>query len=598
MNRDERGQAIRTLSRIGRDDWADFLRSEEGEELRKRLDAARAALREARAVAGGTPRRPIEETIDLLGDRLLSDDTVGRWIRVRLLEALPPSRWAKLAELYRDLAGSRADPFHGNMTQSGRGSTTMGEYWHRGSRWAFEFCRVVGLPDVLGQRRNRVLPDDEEVVPAEPLSPLHDFQLEVYRSLRRLFRDGRGKAAMLSLPTGAGKTRVAVEALCDHFAEDRDARRRRNLALWVAHSHELQQQAWECIRQVWQVPPRRPSGPTIRRTSPLRIVRLWGGRDPDTVEYDDEPTVLVASVDQLASWARRRPDFFDCFPRGRLAAVVLDEAHSAITREYRYVLVSLGLRQKHRWETLQDAPPVAGLSATPWRSSDEDSRVLRNYFQHRLLRPGTLGPRPVSELRRRGILSRVDAQRLVIRDGPEMSRKQMARFRQFNEVPNDYLEELGLEGRRNGSILRRLERLPRRQRMLVFACSVSHAQVLSMALDQYYGEDCAAVVTAQTPRSERVDVIERFKEGDGLRFLCNVGVLTMGFDAPKTDAVCMTRPTTSALKYEQMVGRGLRGPKNGGTAMCTVVDVQDLGLPDGIQSYGRVLHLWDRNGRG
>ena len=42
-----------------------------------------------------------------------------------------------------------------------------------------------------------------------------------------------------------------------------------------------------------------------------------------------------------------------------------------------------------------------------------------------------------------------------------------------------------------------------------------------------------------------------------------------------------------------MVGRGLRGPKNGGTERCLVLDVQDVGLPEGIQSYGRVKELWD-----
>ena len=70
-------------------------------------------------------------------------------------------------------------------------------------------------------------------------------------------------------------------------------------------------------------------------------------------------------------------------------------------------------------------------------------------------------------------------------------------------------------------------------------------------------------------------------------------MLTTGFDAPRADTVCITRPTMSALLYEQMVGRGLRGPKNGGTEKCLVIDVQDEGMPDGIQSYQRVLHLWD-----
>ncbi|TNY03361.1 helicase-related protein, partial [Escherichia coli] len=73
-------------------------------------------------------------------------------------------------------------------------------------------------------------------------------------------------------------------------------------------------------------------------------------------------------------------------------------------------------------------------------------------------------------------------------------------------------------------------------------------------------------------------VIEQFRGRVGPRVLCTVGVLAAGFDAPKVGAVVITRPTMSAALYEQMVGRGLRGPKNGGTSSCRVIDVQDDGL--------------------
>jgi len=48
----------------------------------------------------------------------------------------------------------------------------------------------------------------------------------------------------------------------------------------------------------------------------------------------------------------------------------------------------------------------------------------------------------------------------------------------------------------------------------------------------------------------------------------------------------------SEALYEQMVGRGLRGPKNGGTEKCLILDVQDTNMPEGIQSYGRYIHKW------
>lgn len=55
----------------------------------------------------------------------------------------------------------------------------------------------------------------------------------------------------------------------------------------------------------------------------------------------------------------------------------------------------------------------------------------------------------------------------------------------------------------------------------------------------------------------------------------NHSVLTTGFDAPKTDMVLIARQVFSPVRYMQIVGRGLRGEKNGGTAQCRIVTVMD-----------------------
>lgn len=57
--------------------------------------------------------------------------------------------------------------------------------------------------------------------------------------------------------------------------------------------------------------------------------------------------------------------------------------------------------------------------------------------------------------------------------------------------------------------------------------------------------------------------------------LCNYGVLTTGFDAPSVRCVVVARPTVSHVLYEQMIGRGLRGPAFGGTDQCLIIDVDD-----------------------
>jgi DNA repair protein RadD len=464
-------------------------------------------------------------------------------------------------------------------------------------QWASDFCELVGLPIELGEMRRKPPLSDEDVDPAEPLPPLHGFQVQVYGKLRRLLNNGLGKAAMLSLPTGAGKTRVAVEAICDHLAQKDVPQPKRNLVLWIAQRNELQEQAWECFRQVWEVPPQR-RGKSIRRTFSIRLVRAWGSRDPDEIQIGRDPAVLIASIDQLASWTRHRPEFFENFPRSRLLCAVVDEAHSIITREHARVLAKLGSRAKERWQVLTDSAPVIGLTATPWRSRDREARTLQQFLQTRLLHPNSLGGKPVSSLQRKGILAHVKYRQLVVRDSTPMSTDQLRRFKRFEEIPADYLTQLGYDGRRNAKIVKALANLPKRSRVLVFACSIPHAEILTMALSRKCGPGSAALITGKTPRVERAALVERFRNGDGLRFLCNVSVFTVGFDAPKVNVICVTRPTTSALLSEQMVGRGLRGPKNGGTPHCLVLDVQDKGLPEEIQSYARVLDAWEGRAAG
>lgn len=588
MDSYEREQTESVLRRIPTRDWYTFFDSEAGQALSRQDSIARQALRAAQRARVGAPGKPVEAVLDLLGDRLLSDAVAGPSIRRMVLETLPRTRWAKLFARYREQAGVRADRVHGNMGQRGAGAQIMAQYWHQGSTWARSFCELAGLPTCLAEHRRNVLPDDEDVASVQPLAPLHDFQLDVYSKLRKLLESGAGSAGMLSLPTGAGKTRVAVEGVIDHLAQRAG---RRNIVIWIAQSDELQRQAWECFRQVWQTPPERTGGEPIPRPGVLRVVRAWGARRADEVQLCAERTVLIAGVQQLASWVRTAPEFFDDFPFSRVSAIVIDEAHRVLAPQHRDVLVALRVRAARGWRPLAGSAPVVGLTATPWRTLEHEDAPLRSFFQQQLLTPQALGHSPIRELQRRRILARVAPQKLIIRDVPPMSAAQRARFEQFHEVPNDYLERLGRSPERNGSIIEQLLKLPKRARVLVFACSIEHASILTLALNRANGRTVAALVTGKTPRSERYDLLESFRGGE-LRFLCNVGVLATGFDAPKVDVVCVTRPTTSALLYEQMVGRGLRGPKNGGTPSCRVLDVQDEGLPDSIMSYARVVKEW------
>jgi DNA repair protein RadD len=95
-----------------------------------------------------------------------------------------------------------------------------------------------------------------------------------------------------------------------------------------------------------------------------------------------------------------------------------------------------------------------------------------------------------------------------------------------------------------------------RHSVLIFASGVRHGEHVVSVLREKHGLECG-FVTGETPPGERDSTLSRFREG-ALKYLCNVNVLTTGFDAPRIDCVALVRPTLSPGLYYQMVGRGFR----------------------------------------
>ena len=288
------------------------------------LKSARAAHDKARYQAGYQDMAG--RAAELLGYGLMQDRKVGVWIREQLLRGARRATWESLLAEYANLVSKKTVQVRANASQRGKVPADVAVYWHQGGRWSRSFYAAFDLPDGVWQRQAVPKMEDEDVIPSEPLPPLHDYQHGAYTRLRsELARRARGRTALLSLPTGAGKTRVVVEAICDHLAESAGDTGV-GAVLWIAHSAELQAQAWECFREVWQVPPQRTIGTSIRRVQPLRLVRLWGGRDPETIgDVSEGPEVLIASVDQLASWVCKAPHVMEQLKARRFACAVIDE---------------------------------------------------------------------------------------------------------------------------------------------------------------------------------------------------------------------------------------------------------------------------------
>lgn len=95
-----------------------------------------------------------------------------------------------------------------------------------------------------------------------------------------------------------------------------------------------------------------------------------------------------------------------------------------------------------------------------------------------------------------------------------------------------------------------------RNACLIFAAGVKHGEHIVRVLAERHDIECG-FVTGETSTKERDTTLDRFRRGE-LKYLCNVNVLTTGFDAPHIDCVALLRPTLSPGLYYQMVGRGFR----------------------------------------
>ena len=68
-------------------------------------------------------------------------------------------------------------------------------------------------------------------------------------------------------------------------------------------------------------------------------------------------------------------------------------------------------------------------------------------------------------------------------------------------------------------------------------------------------------IDSKTPKPDREQILTDFKTKK-IQVICNVEIITEGFDFPECEVVQLARPTKSLALYLQMVGRVMRPAKN------------------------------------
>jgi superfamily II DNA or RNA helicase len=180
-------------------------------------------------------------------------------------------------------------------------------------------------------------------------------------------------------------------------------------------------------------------------------------------------------------------------------------------------------------------------------------------------------------------------------NGSYGSIKDVEEFKLFHDISDSTIKEIGRDNHRNHKIIEKIKSLiekENRKSILLFACSIEHSKLLSFQLDAIYDIKSASIDNT-TSTDERDQSIHDFRTGK-IKVLCNYDILTTGFDSPKVECVFVTRPTFSHLLYNQMTGRGLRGPRSNGTSDCIIVDISDnIQLSDNEEVIDQPWKIFD-----
>ncbi len=427
---------------------------------------------------------------------------------------------------------------------------------------AVNFVRSLGFGPEWAGRRNVARAPFVEVEGPYSLPPLHGFQERIVRNLMRMLGSSRieDRRGLISLPTGSGKTRVAVQGIVDAIRDGVYA----GGVLWIADRDELCEQAVESWRQVW-------SNRGVA-AAPLRISRLWKGQKNPTPTTGQH--VIVASIQTLSRRMSRLSRSDGVLSDFRL--VVFDEAHRSIAPTFTQTMRSLGLTYRRR----ADEPFLLGLTATPYRGHNEaeTERLVKRYARKRLdsgVFRSDNAEYVTRELQHMRVLAQADHR--VIEGGDfSLQNEELRRMRVegLPWLPGRLEKEIAHDRLRTERIIAAYNRhvAGRNWPTLMFATSVDHARTLAALLDMSGVR--ARSVDAGTDPSIRRKVVEDFRNSR-IEVLVNYGVFREGFDAPKTRVIMVARPVFSPNLYFQMIGRGLRGPLNGGNERCLILNVRD-----------------------
>ena len=388
----------------------------------------------------------------------------------------------------------------------------------------------------------------EEIIPEKHLYP---YQKRMKDRIISFLMEGK-KSFLVHMPTGAGKTRTSLEAVVDYWRLNGSEKQS---ILWLTDSEELCDQARETFSSLWKA----------KGDFPIKILSLWGQHDVEREDIDG--SFIVASLQKMNKYRfSQDSEKFAIISKIKVSngLIIVDEAHKSIAKTYKETI-----------EYFQgESSALVGLTATPGRTDLEETEELVRFYGNEKISLEDENRQeiddPIEYLQKDKYLSFMDYKEVEtdIRVHVEKSKLGL-RW----DISDQILRDLSKNSQRNLLIIDEVCRLVKENKpVIVFSCSVEHAKVLHAILKLKGISNLC--VDCETPLDQRREGVKKFKNGD-IDVIVNYGVLTTGFDAPRVEAVLVARPTLSIVLYSQMIGRGIRGSKMGGTDRCEIIQIKD-----------------------
>ena len=368
---------------------------------------------------------------------------------------------------------------------------------------------------------------------------------------------------LLVLPTGGGKTLTAIHWLLRNFID------KRKKVLWIAHRHELLDQAFETLKfSAYRS--------LLSDTDKFRY-RVISGHPKHDRPVNIKPTddIIIASKDSLNTGVNHLIN--NWVSHADAILLVVDEAHHATAKTYRKLIDSI----KENFEDKGKAEgfKMLGLTATPFRTDESEQGLLKKVFPNDIIFSEHL-----RTLITRGILAEpiFDNLETKLDFYQELTNKDIRAIENFDKLPRNVAERIAMSSLRNKRIVDHyVENREKYKPLLIFAVDIQHAIELNglfhgrrinsdFVVSNIMDEGTGAKISVK----ENSEKIKRFRAGE-LEVLINVEMLTEGTDLPNVQTVFLTRPTTSTILMTQMIGRALRGQSAGGTEKAYIVSFID-----------------------